>query len=477
MSEFYAWPLAARLAITLIFALCVLSQTLAAALNFYRRRSAVERVFENALELSVLAQIIVISMMHGQVMQAIDTGLLPETGYADLRVAVFVAAALSAAATIVLTRDPKRIVLIVAAGLTLPLLERFTGRIFAFLYMAALLFWFVRSIRVASLCYAEIKGTLSALSIKNTLNSLHTGVMFCESDGFAVLTNTQMLRLMKIITGKSHRNGRHFFGLLTLEKIEPDCEVSWFEGQNVCLLPDGTAWRLSIAELASGRKKYYQLTAAEVTERWKLTSLLRPKREELLLRQKELNETIVNLHALTREIETQKAKMRVHDILGERLTLLLRSVRGEQAPNFGLLRVLAQGLLEDIKAIQIPPSPQDEFDSLRQTFGFVGVEMLAGGELPDDDDIGRLMVDVIREAVINAVRHGFATQVNILAGGAGGEYFLEITDNGHPPEGEVAEGGGITGIRRKVEPFGGTVAITASPRFTLSVTLPKSGKG
>ena len=59
-----------------------------------------------------------------------------------------------------------------------------------------------------------------------------------------------------------------------------------------------------------------------------------------------------------------------------------------------------------------------------------------------------------------------------MAGDTEREHFLEITDNGHSPTGEIAEGGGITGMRKKVELFGGTVAVTTRPRFVLAVTLP-----
>ena len=362
--------------------------------------------------------------------------------------------------------------LIAASALTLPILETQLGKAFSYSYLVVMLFWLARSILVALNRYKEIKENLSAMSIKNAMDSLQTGVMFCEEDGFIVLSNTRMQYIMKALTGKVSRNGRQFYGLLTLGEIEPGCTISWFEGQNVCMLPDGTAWRFSITELWAGRKKYYQLTAADVTISWQLTARLAPKNDELLQRQNELSKTIKNLHILTREIETQKAKMRAHDILGERLTLLLRSVRGEKALDYGLLRTLSLGLIEELKTIHSAPAPQDELDSLRQTFGYVGVELLVVGQLPEDSDLGQLIVDITREAVTNAVRHGFATCIQVKIDDAVETCVLQVTDNGHPPPSEITEGGGISGIRKKVAQFGGTVTVFAQPRFTLNVEIP-----
>jgi len=298
-----------------------------------------------------------------------------------------------------------------------------------------------------------------------------TGVMFCEQDGFILLVNEQMQRLMTIITGKTQRNGRHFVSLLTLGEIEPGCRITWFEGQNVCLLPDNSAWIFGISELHIKRKVYTQITATDITERWRLTSELQPQSEELLLRQKELNEAIDNLQIVSRERETQRAKIRVHDILGERLTVLLRTVRSEQEPDYALFRRMSHELIDELKAVGSAPSPKDELNILKQTFESIGVEIVIEGELPDDPAKGLLFTGISREAATNAVRHGFATQIHIHMNNTGGDSHMRITDNGHPQD-LLKEGGGISGMRKKVEQFGGALHITTAPNFILTVDLP-----
>ena len=316
-----------------------------------------------------------------------------------------------------------------------------------------------------------MRTNISALSVKNAIDSLNTGVVFYEDDGFILLANTRMQQLMEDIAGKVPRNGRRFYELLTLGKIAPCCQIIWFEGQNVILLPDDSAWKFTKTELTIKRKKYTQLTATDVSERWKLTAELQLQNEALMRQQERLHEAIANLYILSREKETQRAKMRTHDILGEWLTLMQRALRREQTPDYALLSSLSQGLIDELKAVHSDPAPQDELDILKQTFESIGVEIVVDGNLPEENEKGQLFVDIAREAVTNAVRHGLATQAHIHMDNANGDFHLRITDNGHPPE-SLKEGGGIGGMRKKVEPFGGELHIAIQPRFVLTVDIP-----
>jgi len=298
-----------------------------------------------------------------------------------------------------------------------------------------------------------------------------TGVMFCQNNGFTLLVNVRMQHLMTEITGKTQRNGRHFFKLLSSGEVEPGCDATWFKEQNVIILPDESAWHFSMNELPVGRKKYIQLAATDISDQWKLTAELHAQNDLLLQRQGELNETIANLHILSREREMQKAKMRAHDVLGKHLTVLQGTIFGNQAPDYDLLRSLSQGLLDDLKKANDEPTPQDELGALTQLFGAIGVEVVASGSLPEDPEKGRLFVDIAREAINNAVRHGFATRVMIAMDESGNETSLEITDNGYPPL-TIKEGGGISGMRKKVELFNGIMHVFLVPQFVISVCLP-----
>ncbi len=460
MAEFYHWPRNACYLVTFVIAICVLSQTLAVLASVYRRPRSRARILETILELIILCHVFICSLEHGQTMTGYDLGLYTPVGFEGWRIGAFVAVSLSSILAAAETRKLRTLVLLVFAGLTLPAAEQ-TGMLFPYLFAAAILFFMIRAILTGWSRYREITTNISALSVKNAMDSLHTGVMFMESNGFIVLCNERMQELMTAITGRVQRNGMRFFDLL---RASGDSRVTRFEGHSVCHLEDGSAWMFKRSELRLKRKSYLQLTATDITERWRLTEQLKKQNEALALRKKELDDAIAGLHILSHERETQKAKLRAHDILGKRLTLLLSVIRNEQAPDNDLLRALSGGLIDELKSGAA--APQDELNSLVNIFGTLGVEIEIVGELPSDDDKARLFVEIAREAVTNAVKHGFATEVAIRT------YcdHMVISDNGFSC-GEVKEGGGLNGMRRRLVRFGGALNVQTQPRFTLTVKL------
>ena len=110
------------------------------------------------------------------------------------------------------------------------------------------------------------------------------------------------------------------------------------------------------------------------------------------------------------------------------------------------------------------------------------MEIQLDGELPEDIALSQgavkehLLMDVIREGVVNAVRHGFATKVSVWIKHPDDVWYLKVTDNGRPPVRPIIEGGGIGGMRKKLEPHGGRLKVVTNPRFVLTVDLPEGEK-
>jgi len=497
MIEFYTWRLTMHSLVTVLLILCVLAQALATILSHYRRlqnasadsslrplsiqarwdawRSPTLSFFENLLELSILLNIIVLSMLQGQAINAHSTSILYPAGYGDLRYMAFsviIFIVLFACIVLVHTKKARLLLVIAFAFLTFPAVEAAAGGVFAWLYIAALLFWLLRGIRVCILRYREIETGISSLSIKNTIDSMHTGVVFSALDGHILLSNARMSGLMTILTGKIHRNANQFYEALVSGELRGGCNTAEYDEQIVCRLPDQTAWIFAKTKLQIRNKTYIQLTADDITERWALTEQLRQQETELKLRGDELKDTIANLHILSREKELQNTKLRTHDILGGWLTMLLHAIRNEQVLDLDMLRIQSRSLPRNLTVGQGVASARDKFDSVRRSFETIGVEIHLDGDLPGDEVKGHLLIDVIGEGVVNAVRHGFATKVSVQIERTEVDWHLEITDNGRPPIQPIIEGGGIGGVRKKLEPHGGTLKVTADPRFVLTVDLP-----
>ncbi len=124
MAEFYNWPRSLCYLITLVLAMCFLAQVLTALASFYRRPRGRGRILESILETLILGHVFAISLLHGQAMQAYDMGLFTPSGHGGLRVASFIAVALTAVLVIAQTRKTSALIVVAAAGVTLPIVER-----------------------------------------------------------------------------------------------------------------------------------------------------------------------------------------------------------------------------------------------------------------------------------------------------------------------------------------------------------------
>ncbi|MCL2300886.1 MAG: hypothetical protein FWC27_12160 [Firmicutes bacterium] len=418
MADFYAWPWVLRTLITFLLALCVLAQTLAVILSFYSRRR-----LKALPELCALAALLFCSLLYGQAVNSVETGLLAPVGFGALRLGV-------------------------------------QGRGWLWGFLAAMLFLLARGVWLCLRRCREITTGISALSVKNAIDSLRSGVLFSKPDGYILLSNAQMQRLMTAIAGRVQHNSRDFYALLP---------------SDVCRLPDGSSWQFTKTEIRIGKKTYVQLTAADITERWALTEQLRRQNGQLAQKSEELKCAIASLRTLSREREAQKVKMRAHDILGQRLSLLLRTVRDAREVDYNLLRGLSQGLLDALKE-DTAPCAQDFLDRLRQEFDVIGVGIRLEGPLPGDRALGELFADIVREGATNAVRHGLATQVLIQLEHEKDVCHMRITNNGPPPPENIREGEGLGGIRKKVTARGGALRVVTRPRFALEIDIPGGGQ-
>ena len=474
MVEFYTWTQIDRSWMSILLALCVMVQTLAAVLSFYRRPRKQVRLFENLLELVLLFHIVVLSLLMGQEQHSHITGLIVPTGYIELRYISSILVVLLACVDITYSKNPRLLLVIAISSITMPITETLFGNAYAWIYITALVFWLSRSVCFSIICYREIKMDISAMSIKDAVDSLHTGVLFSEPEGHIVLINIQMQRLMILLTGRIHRDNRYFYDQLVSGELLPGCRKIEYESQMVCLLPDKTVWMFTGAEIQVRNKRYIQLTATDITQQWALTAELQ-RQEELLLNQcDELRKMTDDLYVLSKTRELQNAKLRAHDILGQLLTMLLHSINSEQALDYDIFCTQLLNLLNDLKSDQSAASFREKLDILQRTFKTVGVEIQLDGPLPEDDITGYTFVDVISECSVNAVRHGFATEVFVRSSLVNSIWHLEVTDNGQKylsPQ-PIREGGGISGMRSKVEALGGLLIVSNKPRFALKVELP-----
>jgi signal transduction histidine kinase len=129
-----------------------------------------------------------------------------------------------------------------------------------------------------------------------------------------------------------------------------------------------------------------------------------------------------------------------------------------------------------------PPSAQDG-RSISAAVGLLvetwGREVLVEGDLSDDPSVPSVVVDFVRETVINAFRHAAATLVTVRSGQDASSLWVAVKDDGSGA-GWFCLGthqGGLARLRNQVERAGGLVVIDASARgSTVRAVLPRMGQ-
>ncbi|NLC65813.1 MAG: hypothetical protein GX752_02575 [Clostridium sp.] len=472
MIEFMSFSWIFRMFITVLLGVCVLAQTLAIVLNHHSKRLSTRLMFENALEIIILFEILIFSLMHGQIVSGYKNGFIVATGYENLRTFMFFITLILIILVTSLSKKVFPLIVIPAAIISLPAAEIILAEFFPWFFISSLILFLIRSIVIIISSIRTIRTNISALSVKHAIDTLHTGVLFSENDGHILISNKKMQDLMIIIANKIYRNAIDFYEMIVSNEFNLRYDKAKLDGHKVYILGDGSAWMFTKTDVTIKMKNYIHISASDVTDIWKLTSQLQMQDEELRDKSQELKEAIKNLHILSKKKEIENAKMRAHDILGQKLSVLLRTIQTEESIDYDLLVSLSNGLLKELKSDQIETGPYDELKSIQQIFSAIGVDIQFEGEFPKDSEKARLFVDIIREGSTNAVRHGFATKISIKVRPAKNAYKLIINNNGHPPINPIVPGSGLGVMRKKVSAQGGNLNIIEKPLFTLSVVIP-----
>lgn len=319
------------------------------------------------------------------------------------------------------------------------------------------------------------KKRLSAMSLKESLDSLSTGVCFAETSGLPRLVNVRMNELCMAVTGKSLLNADSFWTALTDGNVAIGGTAVQTGDNPMVKFADGRVFSFSRYEHRMAKKTMYEMIAVDITEEYALSLDLQEKNAELSEFNRRMRLYGEKIDEYTAEKEALEAKIQIHDELGELLLTTSKHLQGK--PSAQEKRNLLKMWREELEAFGIfgKDRKHDSYRELMQAAKAIGVKIVFNGIRPTDKRATKIVVTAAVECMTNTVSHAKGDEMYVTVNECGSSLELTIKNNGFPPTEEIKEGGGLSSLRALVEREGGTMIVKSLPEFELKIILPQGG--
>lgn len=359
----------------------------------------------------------------------------------------------------------------IALIFTLPFMESFFGKEYYLALIFSTMLLLLRALAQVSALRQNARTDITRLSMKEAFDSFPEPLAIGAHNGRIDLMNSSMRTMnveMNLPNDKmeSFRNGLY-------EKAEKQ------EGTDgVYALSRGdTVYQLKEQSFKAPTKTYDLLMLRDISDEADLIEMLTQKNEELAESNQQLEAILEQIGTITTEREKTRLRNRIHDVMGQRLSILHLYMQQldedrEKAPPLSEITQLLDSMFEDLKASANTEVPVT-VDSIRDTAALVDVSFTLKGDLPKDPKLNRLFLNVLREAVTNAIRHAQAKKISAVAKEDDMAYRLTVKNDGRPAKFPLREGEGLKGMRFQVEEAGGTLTIEEKGPFELVVEVPK----
>lgn len=320
------------------------------------------------------------------------------------------------------------------------------------------------------LCETNNRKKINNTSIKESFDTLPTGVCFFNEAGLPVLCNHAMERFSFAVCGKDVQ----FIADLEncLDKDFTPTTNARKDGR-VFVLPDGRAWRLEKRSFAYENNNYTQYTATDVTELHDIRVEVQEENAHLRRVQEDLKRLSANVVAITREEEILNTKMRVHDEMGRCLVEARKYLRDHCNESISDDVISAWQRAVSMIKHNNETTDEDMLLQVRKTCACVNLKLVETGKLPKEENAAYILACAVRECVTNAVRYAGATELYADFTETENEACVIISNNGKAPDSEIVEGGGLSTLRLRTERAGGSMSVQSFPEFKLTVKVPK----
>ena len=314
--------------------------------------------------------------------------------------------------------------------------------------------------------YKISRNSLSPLSVKQALDNLNSGICFSDESGRIVLINHTMSKLISSLTGNYPQTLHEIKAALESAKNENDAEGTYHFG-------NGSVWKFTILDISTPELAgFHQTYAQNISDLYEVNTRLIKENNELSKTNEKTKIMLERLADRIREEETLRLKMQIHDDIGTSLIKISKIMQGDKSEDMEQQLSLLENAVSFFSQNRAFKAKNLE-DAVSKAAS-MGVKLNIKGELPSEEKAQDLLFSAVYECMTNCVIHARGNEVFVEINVSQDSYNIDITNNGAPPDKPIAEGGGLTSLRRKIEASGGDMSILTDKEFTLHLSIPKA---
>ena len=315
-------------------------------------------------------------------------------------------------------------------------------------------------------------------SIKESMDNLPDGICFSKLDGTPLLVNRVMQDISYAVFGNMLVNDVVFTEDARNNKIKKDARILQRDPLIVEAL--GDIWHIKTII----HDNFRETLAYKITLEWDLYQEIEEKNRQIEKINKSLKEYQKNVTEYTRQKEILQAKIKIHDKIGQSLIYFKRYLdmdKKTKEDRDKLINLWMESLVildekDDFLSEKVNSSKNEAiFEKLISTAKDIGVAVHLDGETPRDEGDLNLLVDIVHEALNNAIRHGQAKNIWIKLDEGDLNIHCKIRNDGILSKEPIIEKGGLKNIHQRLKSFGGKMNIELNPQFTLDLSWPKGG--
>ena len=307
-------------------------------------------------------------------------------------------------------------------------------------------------------------------AIQQAIDALPEGIAICSQDGTVRLSNLKINTLSQIMTDRMLTNSTDFWQTVLKKGKEQS-------GKYLVRVPDNEIWLFEKENMEVMGKSYDQITASNITERYKIIEELEAKHEHLQdirSRMKAVSELSGDMFVAQEEADARAA---LHNQLGQVLLMGRHYINHKDTTDPKLVYAATMQMNQFLLGEAKDPYEGEE-DTLAHAVSMansIGVRVVISGEEPADEAVRKILSKAVTECAANTVKHAEGDTVNADISSSESSIVVTITNNGKPPKNAITESGGLLSLRRDMEALGGKMQIETVPRFVLTLEFTKNG--